>query len=68
MKKIAAFTMAIAVLSLSVTAFADVAATDSNKTDAATTVTGADAYSVVLITESSGKPVYANQADTSFDG
>ena len=68
MKKIAAFTMAIAVLSLSVTAFADVAATDSGKEAAVTTVTGAEEYSVVLITDCKDKVVYANQADTSFDG
>ena len=66
MKKTAAFTMAIAVLSLSVTAFADAAATDAGKDTATTTVTGADSYSTVLITDSSDNIVYVDQADTLF--
>ena len=67
MKKLAAFAMAITVLSLSVTALADVAATDSGKTAAETTVTGAGDYSTVLITDSSGNVVYVDQADGLFD-
>ena len=66
MKKLAAFAMAITVLSLSVTALADVAATDSGKTVAETTVTGAGDYSTVLITDSSGNPVYINQDSSKF--
>ncbi len=67
MKKLAAFAMAITVLSLSVTALADAAATDSGKTAAETTVTGAGDYSTVLITDSSGNVVYVDQADGLFD-
>lgn len=66
MKKIAAFVMAITVLSISVTAFADAAATDAGRDEATTTVTGASDYSTVFITDSSDNIVYVNQADSSF--
>lgn len=67
MRKIVAFAVSFSILAISSTALADTSATDTDNSAATTKVTGADAYSTVLITDSENRIVYVDQDDDTFD-
>lgn len=66
MKKKVVLLASIAALQFSVTAFADLSATDTDNVTATTRVTGTSTYSTVLIKDGDDNIVYLNQADDLF--
>ena len=68
MKKLAAFAVLVAVLAVSVTAFADASVAYTGGAENTATVTGVDGYSTVLITDGAGSIVYINEEASTFSG
>ena len=68
MKKLAAFAVWVAVLAVSVTAFADASVAYTGGEENTATVTGINGYSTVLITDSENNIVYINEETSTFSG